>query len=378
MNLFDVYPVYDLNIIRAKGTWVYDETGQKYLDFYGGHAVISIGHSHPHYVEKIQSQIEKIGFYSNSVINNLQADLAKLLGEASDLHDYQLFLINSGAEANENALKLASFHNGRKKIVSFHKGFHGRTSAAVNVTDNPKIIAPLNKGFENICLEMGDADALGQALSKGDIAAIILEPIQGVAGIYEASRAFLEFAYREAKKYHTLLIVDEVQAGYGRSGDFFSYQIANIQPDLISIAKGMGNGFPIGGVLIHPDIRPSYGLLGTTYGGNHLACAAATAVLEVIRTESLLVNAKKVGQYLKDELEKIAAIREVRGRGLMLGLELGQPVKEIRKKLLLDEKVFVGSAANPNTLRLLPPLNISQAEAELCLAALRKVLSNNN
>ena len=371
MNLFDVYPLYDLNISRAKGAWVFDESGRKFLDFYGGHAVISIGHSHPKYVEAIQEQISKIGFYSNSVINPLQSDLATSIGRISGLDEYQLFLINSGAEANENAIKLSSFHNNRSKVISFRHGFHGRTSAAVNVTDNQNIIAPINRGFENIMLEMGDEEALSEALSLGDVSAVIIEGIQGVAGIYEASHSFLQHIRNETEKYNTLMIMDEVQAGYGRSGEFFTFQPSSLKPDLITIAKGMGNGFPIGGVLIHPSIKSKYGMLGTTFGGNHLACVAAKTVLEVIDTEQLIAHAANMGAYLKQELQGINGIKEIRGRGLIIGIELYSPVKPLRAKLLFDHNVFVGSAANPNTLRLLPPLNITKEEVDICLDALR-------
>ena len=375
MELFDVYPLYELEIVEGKGAWVTDHQNRKYLDFYGGHAVISIGHGHVHYVQAVKRQLDKIGFYSNSVKNPLQRKLASLLGQQSGIDHFQLFLINSGAEANENALKLASFHTGRSKIISFKHGFHGRTSAAVNVTDNEKIIAPLNRGFENIRIEIGDIQALKEELVKGDTAAVIIEGIQGVAGIYEAPVDFLREIRALTEEYGTLLIMDEVQAGYGRSGHFFSYQIADLQPDLVTIAKGMGNGFPIGGLLIHPEIRASHGLLGTTFGGNHLACAAAISVLEVIAQEQLVNHARQMGDYILESLAPLKGIVEVRGRGLMIGIQLNQSAKAIRKKLLFEHSVFLGSAAQPETIRLLPPLNVTKEEVNIFLAALEAVLN---
>lgn len=378
MKTFDVYPLYPINITHGKGAYVYDEKNTPYLDFYGGHAVISIGHSHPHYVGRIKDQLDKIGFYSNSVQNDLQVQLADLLGKSSNYEDYQLFLINSGAEANENALKLASFHTGRSKIISFRKGFHGRTSAAVNITDNPGIIAPINKGFSCTFLEFGDESALEKELKNEDTAAIIIEGIQGIAGIYEPSADFLMHIQEQAGKYGTVLILDEVQSGYGRSGHFFAHQkIKALKPDLITVAKGMGNGFPIGGVLIAPHFEAKYGLLGTTFGGNHLACAAAIAVLEVIENENLIENARSIGAYLIDNLRSIPGIKEVRGSGLMIGIEMPGNIKELRSKLLFQHQLFTGSASDPHTIRLLPPLNVHQREVDICLERLETAIAGN-
>jgi acetylornithine aminotransferase len=376
MKTFDVYPLYPINIVKGKGSKVYDDQGTEYLDFYGGHAVISIGHSHPHYLQAIQDQIKKIGFYSNSVENKLQERLAELLGRISGYEDYQLFLINSGAEANENALKLASFYTGKSKIIAFKKAFHGRTSAAVNITDNDSIIAPINRGFPRELVEMGDLITLEKLLKSGDVAAIIIEGIQGIAGIYQPPEQFLLQLQDLAKQYQALLILDEIQSGYGRSGHFFAHQaVAGLRPDLITVAKGMGNGFPIGGVLISPEIKAKYGLLGTTFGGNHLACAAALAVLEVIEEENLIAQAGEIGQYLMQALKKFSAIKEVRGMGLLIGIELPFNVKELRNKLLFEHQLFVGSASQPNTIRLLPPLNITRADAEACVEKLSVALN---
>ncbi len=373
MNLFDVYPLFDLEIVQGRGAWVYDKTGNKYLDFYGGHAVISIGHAHPHYVNAIQSQVSRLGFYSNSVENPLQEKLASLLGEISGFDDYQLFLVNSGAEANENALKLASFHNGRSKVISFSGAFHGRTSAAVNVTDNPRITAPINEGFENVALPLNDQQAVERELATGDVAAVIIEGIQGIAGIYEAEPQFLKFLQEQTRRFDTVLILDEIQSGYGRTGHFFAFQESpSLQPDLITVAKGMGNGFPIGGVLISPLFEARYGLLGTTFGGNHLACAAGVAVLEVIRKEGLLDHVQKVGEQLTTGLQSIPGVKEVRGRGLMQAIQMEGPVAELRKKLLFEHHLFVGSAADPNTIRILPPLSVTVDEVNLCLDKLEK------
>ncbi len=370
MNLFDVYPLFDITPVRAEGCYVYDEEGRKYVDFYGGHAVISIGHSHPHYVSRMQEQIAKIGFYSNSVQNPLQVELAQKLGEMSGCEDYQLFLCNSGAEANENALKVASFATGRKRIVVFEKAFHGRTSAAVNITDNDKIKAPINATFPVSFLPLNDLAAVEEALSKEDVAAVVVEGIQGIGGIYLPTAAFLEEVAALCQKHGTCLILDEIQSGFGRSGNFFAFQRANIQPDLITIAKGMGNGFPVGGVLIHPRFEASYGLLGTTFGGNHLACVATLAVLEVMEQEQLLENAREVGAYLKAGLEQLPNIKEVRGEGLMLGLQLNQAAGPLRNKLLFEHGIFTGSAGQIDTIRLLPPLNIGKEEVDVLLEKL--------
>ena len=371
MNLFDVYPLFDVEIVRGKGCRVYDTHGTEYLDFYGGHAVISIGHTHPRYVQGLERQVEQLGFYSNSVVNRLQAEVAERLGALSGYEDYSFFMINSGAEANENALKLASFHTGRRKVVAFGKSFHGRTSAAVRVTDNPKIVAPLNEGFDVEFLPLDDIDAVRRVLSKGDVCAAIIEGIQGIGGIRVPRPDFLQQLEEACRQTGTVLILDEIQSGYGRSGRFFAHQYAGIRPDLITVAKGMGNGFPVGGVLISPMFKPVYGMLGTTFGGNHLACAASLAVLDVIEEEHLVDNAAKVGGYLLEELGKIPQIKEVRGQGLMIGLEFEEPVKELRSRLLFDRHVFTG-VSGANTIRLLPPLCLTVAEADEFLAALRE------
>ena len=371
MKLFDVYPLFDINIVKGKGCHVWDDQGNEYLDLYGGHAVISIGHAHPHYVDMLSCQAATLGFYSNSVVNKLQQTLAERLGRACGYDDYQLFLINSGAEANENALKLASFHNGRTRIVSFAKAFHGRTSLAVEVTDNPKIIAPVNACGHVTYLPLNDIEAMQTELRKGDVCAVIIEGIQGVGGIRVPEAAFLQALRRECDATGTVLILDEIQSGYGRSGKFFAHQYAGIRPDLITVAKGMGNGFPVGGVLISPMFKSVYGMLGTTFGGNHLACAASLAVLDVIEEEHLVDNAAKVGGYLLEELGKIPQIKEVRGQGLMIGLEFEEPVKELRSRLLFDRHVFTG-VSGANTIRLLPPLCLTVAEADEFLAALRE------
>lgn len=374
MNLFDVYPLFDIEPIKGEGCYVFDKEGNRYLDFYGGHAVISIGHSHPHYVQKISEQVAKLGFYSNSVQNPLQVELAEKLGELSGCDEYNLFLCNSGAEANENALKLASFQTGKTKIIAFEKAFHGRTSAAVNITDNKKIQAPINKTFEAELHEWGNLDTVEKSLKGGDVCAVIIEGIQGIGGIQIPKPDFLESLSRLCKQHDVVLILDEIQSGYGRSGKFFAFQYADIQPDLITVAKGMGNGFPIGGVLIHPKFEAKYGLLGTTFGGNHLACAAGLAVLEVLENENLLENATKVGAYLMEKLQDLEGIKEVRGRGLMIGLEFDYPIKPLRKQLLFEEKLFTGSSSNPNVIRLLPPLNITEREADTFVEILSKVL----
>ena len=371
MNLFDVYPLFDVEIVRGKGCRVYDTHGTEYLDFYGGHAVISIGHTHPRYVQGLERQVEQLGFYSNSVVNRLQAEVAERLGALSGYEDYSFFMINSGAEANENALKLASFHTGRRKVVAFGKSFHGRTSAAVRVTDNPKIVAPLNEGFDVQFLPLNDIDAVREALRPGDVCAAVIEGIQGIGGIRVPRPDFLQQLSEACKQTGTVLILDEIQSGYGRSGRFFAHQYAGIRPDLITVAKGMGNGFPVGGVLISPMFKPVYGMLGTTFGGNHLACAASLAVLDVIEEEHLVDNAAKVGGYLLEELGKIPQIKEVRGQGLMIGLEFEEPVKELRSRLLFDRHVFTG-VSGANTIRLLPPLCLTVAEADEFLAALRE------
>lgn len=374
MNLFDVYPLFNINIVKGKGCYVWDENGTEYLDLYGGHAVISIGHSHPTYVDMISDQVSKLGFYSNSVINKLQEEVARRLGPISGYDDYSLFLINSGAEANENALKLASFHNGRTRIVSFGKAFHGRTSLAVEATDNPKIIAPINNNRHVTYLPLNDVAAVKAELAKGDVCAVIIEGIQGVGGIKIPEDNFMQELRKVCTETGTILILDEIQSGYGRSGKFFAHQYSNIKPDIITVAKGIGNGFPVAGALISPMFTPIYGMLGTTFGGNHLACAAALAVLDVIDKDQLVDNAAKVGAYLMEELKKFPQIKDVRGRGLMIGLEFEEPVKELRSKLLFEYKVFTG-VTGTHVIRLLPPLCLSMDEANIFLERLKKVLS---
>ena len=373
MKLFDVYPLFDLEIVAGKGCYTYDTQGTEYLDLYGGHAVISIGHSHPCYVKRITEQAQKLVFYSNSVINSLQQQLADKLGALSGYDDYALFLINSGAEANENALKLASFHTGKKKVIAFAHSFHGRTSAAVKVTDNPRIVAPINDTFEVAFLPLNDMTRVEQEMAAGDVCAVIIEGIQGVGGIQVPDAQFLRDLREACTRHGVVLIVDEVQSGYGRTGKFFAHQHAGIRPDLITVAKGMGNGFPIGGVLISPEFTPVYGMLGTTFGGNHLACTAACAVLDVMRDEHLVDNAARVGQYLIDRLREIPQIKEVRGKGLMIGLEFDQPVKELRHKLLFEQHEFTG-ASGTNVIRLLPPLSLSQEQADCFIGKLKNIL----
>ena len=375
MKLFDVYPLFDVNIVKGKGCKVWDDKGQEYLDLYGGHAVISIGHAHPHYIEKVTEQLNKLGFYSNSVINKLQVELADRLGRISGYEDYQLFLINSGAEANENALKLASFTNGRTRVLSCEKAFHGRTSLAVEVTNNPKIIAPINDNGHVTYLPMNDLAAWETELKKGDVCAVILECIQGVGGIKLATKEFAQGLQKLCKQYGTILICDEIQCGYGRSGRFFAHQWLGIRPDIITVAKGIANGFPMGGVLIAPEFKPVYGQLGTTFGGNHLACAAALAVLDVFETERLVENAHEVGTYLMEQIKAIDSphIQDVRGRGLMIGIDLDVPHKDVRQPLINQEHCFTGCAGT-NILRLLPPLCLTKAEADQFIDKLTRIL----
>ncbi len=374
MKLFDVYPLFDINVVRGKGCHVYDDKGNEYLDLYGGHAVISVGHTHPYYVEKLTKQLNLLSFYSNSVINTLQIELADKLGRASGYDDYSLFLINSGAEANENALKLASFHTGKKKVVSFAHSFHGRTSAAVNITDNPKIIAPINHTFDVVYLALNDIDAVRRELSAGDVCAVVIEGIQGVGGIQLPDDEFLRRLRDICTETGTVLIVDEIQSGYGRSGKFFAHQYAGIRPDIITMAKGMGNGFPIGGLLISPMFTPVYGMLGTTFGGNHLACTAAIAVLDIMEKEALVDNVARVGTWLIEQLKQLPGIKEVRGRGLMIGIEFEESIKELRTSLLFDYKVFTG-VAGTNVIRLLPPLTLTIDDAAEFMERFKKVLS---
>lgn len=377
MKLFDVYPLFNIDIVKGKGCHVWDAEGNEYLDLYGGHAVISVGHCHPYYVQKLTEQLNKLGFYSNSVINSLQVELAEKLGKLSGYDDYSLFLINSGAEANENALKLASFHNHKKRVVSFKKAFHGRTSAAVKVTDNPTIIAPINDTIPVTFVPLNDIKAVEAELQKGDVSSVIIEGIQGVGGIQQPSDLFMQELRALCTQYNVVLILDEIQSGYGRTGKFFAHQYAGIKPDMITVAKGIGNGFPLAGVLISPEFKPVYGMLGTTFGGNHLACAAAIAVLDIMENEKLLDNAKNIGDYLIDELAKLPGIKEIRGRGLMIGIEFEGSIKEIRSRLLFEEKVFTG-VAGTNTIRLLPPLCLTLEEAKDFMQRFKRVLGLQN
>lgn len=378
MILYDVYPLFDVNIVKGKGCKVWDENGTEYLDLYGGHAVISIGHCHPHYIEKITEQANKLGFYSNSVINKLQVELAGRLGKASGYEDYQLFLINSGAEANENALKLASFTNGRTRVLAAEKAFHGRTSLAVEATNNPKIIAPINANGHVTYLPLNDLKAWETELAKGDVCAVILECVQGVGGIKLATPEFAQGLQKACKEHGTILICDEIQCGYGRTGRFFAHQWLGIRPDMITVAKGIGNGFPMAGVLISPDIKPVYGQLGTTFGGNHMACAAALAVLDVMENEGLVENAHLVGEYLLDRLRELQQtekhITDVRGRGLMIGIDFDIPQKDVRTPLIYEQHCFTGCTGT-NTLRLLPPLCLSKSDADDFIERLKKVLA---
>lgn len=378
MTLFDVYPLFDINIVKGRGCSVWDDKGQEYLDLYGGHAVISIGHCHPHYVEKLTEQLNALGFYSNSVVNDLQRQLAERLGKACGYDDYQLFLINSGAEANENALKLASFKTGRTRVLSAAKAFHGRTSLAVETTDNPKIIAPINANNHVTYLPLNDLEAWEHELAKGDVCACIVECIQGVGGIKLATEEFAKGLQAACRKYGAVLICDEIQCGYGRSGKFFAHQWLGIRPDLITVAKGIGNGFPMGAVLISPDFKPEYGQLGTTFGGNHLACAAALAVLDVMESEHLVDNAHEAGEYLMAKLKELQAeephIKEVRGRGLMIGIDLDMPHKALRQNLVYTQHCFTGCAST-NILRLLPPLCFTKSMADDFIGRLKKAFA---
>ena len=377
MKLFDVYPLFDINIVKGEGTKVWDEKGQEYLDLYGGHAVISIGHCHPHYTASITKQLNALGFYSNSVINKLQVTLAERLGKISGYDDYQFFLINSGAEANENALKLASFTNGRKRVLALEKSFHGRTSLAVEVTNNPKIVAPINDNGHVTFLPINNLEAWEKELAKGDVCAVILECIQGVGGCNMVTKEFAQGLAKACKKYGTILICDEIQCGYGRTGKFFAHQWLDIRPDLITVAKGIGNGFPIGGLLISPNFTPVYGRLGTTFGGNHLACSAALAVLDVFENEGLVENAHLVGEYFIEQLKELqkteSHITDVRGKGLMIGVEMDIPQKDVRHKLIYDEHVFTGCAST-NILRILPPLVLTKDDVDEFMKRFKKVL----
>jgi acetylornithine/N-succinyldiaminopimelate aminotransferase len=374
MKLFDVYPVNPINIVRGQGSLVYDNQDTEYLDMYGGHAVISIGHTHPHYVKRLEDQLHQLGFYSNSIEIPIQKELATKLGQVSGKEDYQLFMCNSGAEANENALKLASFYNGKKKVIAFKKAFHGRTSLAVAVTDNPKIVAPINETDNVIFLPWADEGALEQAFAGNEISSVIIEGIQGVGGIQVAPESFLQKIRSLCDKHNAVFIADSVQCGYGRTGKFFSQDFAGIDADIYSMAKGMGNGFPVGGIIISPKIQPAYGMLGTTFGGNHLACAAGLAVLEVMEQDSLMQNAATIGDYLIKEVKKLEQVKEVRGRGLMIGIELPEELSNVRKELLFKHHIFTGEA-KPNVVRLLPALNLTKAHADRFLEAFVNVLN---
>ena len=374
MKLYDVYPLFDIDIVKGEGCRVWDEKGTEYLDLYGGHAVISIGHAHPRYVENISKQVATLGFYSNSVVNTLQQRVAEKLGRISGYEDYNLFFINSGAEANENALKLSSFKNGKTRVIAFKRAFHGRTSLAVEVTDNPKIIAPINANNHTTYIQLGDIDGVRAEIAKGDVTAVIIEGIQGVGGIQVPTTEFLQQLQQLCNETGTTLILDEIQSGCGRSGKFFAHQWAGIKPDMITQAKGIGNGFPIGVLLISPKFQAVYGELGTTFGGNHLACVAAEAVLDVIDEENLLDNVKRVGEYLINELSQIECIKEVRGRGLMIGIEFDEPIKEIRSRLLFEEHVFTG-VSGTNVIRLLPPLSLTMDEAKEFITRFKRVLA---
>jgi acetylornithine aminotransferase len=372
MSLFNVYPLYNVTPVSAKDVYVYDEKGVEYLDLYGGHAVISIGHSHPKYVSAISNQVSKLGFYSNAVQNPLQSQLADKIEELSGCKDYQLFLCNSGAEANENALKLASFHNGKHKILAFKNSFHGRTSAAVAATDNAKVVAPLNAQQQVDFVELGDLESVETILKQNKTCAVIIECIQGVGGLDESTTEFYQGLEKLCKQNNTTLIADEVQSGFGRTGDFFAFQKHNITPDIISIAKGMGNGFPVGGILIHPSIKASFGLLGTTFGGNHLACAATLSVLKVIEEENLMKNASDISNYFQIKAKVLPHLKAIKGRGLMLGLEFDFPISELRKKLIYKHNIFTGGAKNPNLIRILPPLTIQKKHIDSFFKALKK------
>jgi acetylornithine aminotransferase len=375
MKLFDVYPINPINIVKGRGSLVYDDKGTEYLDLYGGHAVISIGHTHPHYVKRLEDQLHQIGFYSNSIEIPLQKQLADKLGHVSGKEDYQLFLCNSGAEANENALKLASFYNGKKKVIAFKGSFHGRTSLAVAVTDNRKIVAPVNETDNVIFLPWCDEQALGQAFTDHkDISSVIIEGIQGVGGIQVAPESFLQKTRSLCDENNAVFIADSVQCGYGRTGKFFSHDFAGVNADIYTMAKGMGNGFPIGGIIISPKILPAYGMLGTTFGGNHLACAAGLAVLEIMEQDNLMQNAAEVGGYLISELKKLKEVKEVRGRGLMIGIELPAELADVRKELLFTHHIFTGEA-KPNVVRLLPALNLTKAHADRFLETFSSILN---
>ena len=374
MSLFNVYPLYDVTPVKAKDVYIYDDQGQSYLDLYGGHAVISIGHSHPKYVTAITNQLEQLGFYSNSIVNPLQIELANKLKVVSGCNDYELFLCNSGAEANENALKLASFHTQKSKVLAFKNGFHGRTSAAVAATDNRKIISPLNAQQKVDFVDLGDLESVEAILKQNQTCAIIVECIQGVGGLDQSTTAIYQGLEQLCKTYNTLLIADEVQSGFGRTGEFFAFQKHKITPDIISIAKGMGNGFPVGGILIYSEIEASFGLLGTTFGGNHLACAATLSVLEVLDQQQLMNNATDISEYFMEQAKKLPKLKAIKGRGLMLGLEFDFPISELRKTLIFKHHIFTGSSKNPNLIRILPPLTVKKSHIDMLIEALHSEL----
>ena len=378
MNLFDVYPLYDITPVKAKDVFVTDSNGVEYLDFYGGHGVISIGHSNPYYVSKLKEQLDAIGFYSNAVKNPLQIELAKKLGDLSGYEDYNLFICNSGAEANENALKLASFHTGKKRVITFENSFHGRTSLAVSVTDNPKINAPINSTNPTTFLPLNEIGLVEKELKKNDICAVIVEGIQGVGGLDEGTAQFFQGLEKLCHQYNVVFIADEVQSGYGRSGKFFAHQFHNVKPDIISVAKGMGNGFPIGGILISSKFKANYGMLGTTFGGNHLACVAAIAVLDVIKQDNLLENVENLSNYFINRVQKTPQVKNIKGRGLMLGLEFDFEVADLRKKMIYEKHIFTGGSNNKKLLRILPPLTIQKEHIDIFINALKEVLNNQN
>jgi acetylornithine/N-succinyldiaminopimelate aminotransferase len=375
MKLFDVYPLYDVTPVKAEGSYVWDDKNEKYLDLYGGHGVISIGHTHPHYKEMVEEQLNAIAFYSNAIQNPLQQELANKLGELSGCaQEYELFLCSTGAEANENAIKVASFYNKKSRVIAFQNGFHGRTSAAVSVTDNKKIIAPVNAHNPVTILPLNDIESVTAEIEKGDVTAVIVEPIQGVGGLDEPTTEFLQAIRKITQENNVCLILDEVQSGYGRSGKFFAHQLHDVKADIIPMAKGMGNGFPIGGVLIAKHIESWYGMLGTTFGGSHLACAAGIAVLDVIKKDKLIENVQKINAYFKKQVKSLKGVKQVKGQGLMLGLEFDFEVGELRKKLIYDEKIFTGGAMNKNLLRILPPLNVTKQDIDVFITALKKLL----
>lgn len=374
MNLFNVYQLYDVTPIKANDVFITDDKGVTYLDLYGGHGVVSIGHTHPHYISTLKKQLDNIGFYSNAVKNPLQNELAKKLGKLTGYNNYSLFLCNSGAEANENALKLASFYTGKKRVITFNNSFHGRTSVAVSITDNPKINAPINSTNPKTFLPLNDIELVEKELTKDDVCAVIIEGIQGVGGLDEGTTLFFQNLEKLCKEYNTIFIVDEVQSGYGRSGKFFAHQYHNVKPDIVSVAKGMGNGFPIGGILISSKFKATYGMLGTTFGGNHLACAAGIAVLEVIEKEKLQKNVKIISDYFIAQAQKISQIKNIKGRGLMLGLEFDFEIAELRKKLIYDKHIFTGGSNNKNLLRILPPLTVKKEHVDMFFIALKEVV----